>query len=51
MKTVKKLIEGVTIMGAILLASGVDSSILCGIGAVILLKIFSEEIRLWEGGV
>lgn len=51
MKSVKNLIEGITILGAILLASGIESNLLCGVGSVLLLELFRQEIRLWEGGV
>ena len=46
----RKLIEAVTLMGALFLPSGIESSIWCGVLGVILLVLFGLEVNAWEGG-
>lgn len=45
------LVEAATVGAAVFLASGIDSSILCGIAGVVLLVIFGMELNVWEGGI
>ena len=48
---VKKAMEAVTLAGALFLAAGTDSSLLCGIAGLVLLVSFRWEMKVWEGGV
>lgn len=51
LKIAKRLIEGITLAGAVLLPSAVESHILFGVAGVVLLVIFCLEQEAWEGGV
>lgn len=44
-----KLTEGMTILGAVFLFSGVDSSIWSGVLGLALLTLLCLELYIWEG--
>lgn len=50
MKMAMELTESMTILGAMFLFSGIDSSIWCGVLGLALLALLCLELYIWEGG-
>lgn len=50
MMQLKRIIEGATLLGAVFLPAGTDSSIWCAAAGTALYVLFGLEIHRWEEG-